>query len=188
MRLTEKVHQYLKPKLQSGATAIDATAGNGHDTLFLAQCVGETGEVFAFDVQAQALASAKQHLQAHAIQTSITWIHAGHEDMLKHIPIDKQKHIQVITFNLGYLPHGDRHITTQPKHTLMALNASLSLLAQGGIVSILAYTGHAGGREECEAIKAWASALSDDFILSIHIPEHTRTSPPEWICIQKKLA
>ncbi len=188
MRLTEKVHQYLKPKLQSGNTAIDATAGNGHDTLFLAQCVGETGEVFAFDVQQQALASAKQHLQAHAIQTPITWIHAGHEDMLKHIPIDKHKHIQVITFNLGYLPHGDKHITTQAEHTLMALNASLSLLAQGGIVSILAYTGHAGGREECEAIKVWANSLGDNYCVSITMPANTKSSPPEWICIQKKLA
>ncbi len=51
MRLTEQVHQHIEKILQSGDIAIDATTGNGHDTLFLAQCIGKTGAIFAFDVQ-----------------------------------------------------------------------------------------------------------------------------------------
>jgi len=185
MRLTEQVHQHLKQCIKHGDIAIDATTGNGHDTLFLAQCVGDKGKLFAFDVQQQALVSAKQHMQNHHIQTPITWIHAGHEHMLEHTPKALHGSITAITFNLGYLPNADKSITTSSTTTLPALNASISLLKDSGTLSILAYTGHTGGREEAEAIKAWATTLGNGVTISIHIPQNTKFSPPEWICIQK---
>ena len=186
MRLTEQVHQYIEKFLQSGDIAIDATTGNGHDTLFLAQCVGGMGKVFAFDVQQQALTSAQSHLQKHHIQTPVTWINTGHELMLESIPLALHGKVKAITFNLGYLPNADKRITTCPATTLTALNASISLLKDGGVLSILAYTGHEGGREECEAVKTWANTLSNNFVVTITIPQNTKFSPPEWICIQKK--
>lgn len=185
MRLTEQAHQLMQKVLQPSDIAIDATTGNGHDTLFLAQCVGDKGKVFAFDVQQQALKSAQAHLLHHHIQTPVIWIHAGHEHMLDSIPKTLHGSINAITFNLGYLPNTDKSITTCPTTTLPALNAAIPLLKGGGILSILAYTGHAGGREECEAVKAWAATLDSDLTTSIHIPENTKFSPPEWICIQK---
>lgn len=188
MRLTEQVHDKLQDILQQGDIAIDATTGNGHDTLFLAQCIGKNGAIFAFDIQQKALKSAQLHLQKHHIQTPVTWLASGHEHMIEHIPQALHGKIKVITFNLGYLPHTDKSLTTCPNTTLPALNASISLLTHGGILSILAYTGHDGGREECEAVKSWARSLIQDFEISIHIPENTRTSPPEWICIEKKLS
>jgi 16S rRNA C1402 N4-methylase RsmH len=185
MRLTEQVHQHLQKIIQHGDTLIDATAGNGHDTLFLAQCVGKAGRIFAFDVQQQALKSAQTHLQQHHITTPVTWINAGHEQMLKHIPQTLHGQIKAITFNLGYLPHTDKSITTCPHTTLPALKASLSLLKSGGTLSVLAYTGHDGGRDEAEAVKAWAETLHNDFDINITIPQNTKFSPPEWVCIQK---
>jgi len=185
MRLTEQVHQYIEKVLQSGDIAIDATTGNGHDTLFLAQCIGKTGKVFAFDVQQQALTSAQSHLQKHHIQTPVTWINTGHEHMLEYIPLAWHGEVKVITFNLGYLPNADKSITTCPNTTLPALNTSISLLKDGGVLSILAYTGHDGGHEECEAVKTWAKELNEQCSIAIHIPENTKFSPPEWICITK---
>jgi len=185
MRLTEQVHHHLKKILKTGDKAIDATTGNGHDTLFLAQCIDESGEIFAFDVQQQALESAQTHLQEHHIQTPITWINKGHEHMLKYIPQALHEQVAAITFNLGYLPRTDKNITTHSNTTLPALHASLSLLKSGGILSILAYTGHDGGRDEAEAVKTWANTLHDDFDVNITIPQNTKFSPPEWICIQK---
>lgn len=183
MRLTEQVHHHLKQILHPGDYAIDATTGNGHDTLFLAQCVGKAGKVFAFDIQQQALASAKRRLQAQQIQTPVIWVHAGHEHMLKHTPGDLYGKIKAITFNLGYLPHADKAITTATSTTLTALQASLKLLQAGGTISILAYTGHKGGREEAEAVKNWASSLGDEYTCNITIPQNTKYSPPEWINI-----
>ncbi|MDQ6957124.1 MAG: class I SAM-dependent methyltransferase [Mariprofundaceae bacterium] len=186
MRLTEQVHQYIEKVLQSGDIAIDATTGNGHDTLFLAQCIGRMGEIFTFDVQQQALRSAQSHLQKHHIQTPITWINTGHEHMLEYIPLALHGKVKAITFNLGYLPNANKNITTCSDTTLPALNASISLLKDGGVLSILAYTGHDGGREECEAVKTWANNLPNNFNINITIPQNTKFSPPEWIYIQKK--
>ncbi len=185
MRLTEQVHQHIQKILQSGDTVIDATTGNGHDTLFLAQCIGKTGKIFAFDVQQQALKSARSHLQKHHIQTPVTWINMGHEDMLEYIPQALHGQVKAITFNLGYLPNADKRITTCPDTTLAALKASLSLLKHGGVLSILAYTGHDGGRKEAEVVKTWTNILGNDFDKTITIPQNTKFSPPEWICIQK---
>ena len=41
----------LRQVVQPGDTVIDATMGNGHDTAMLAELVGESGHVIAFDVQ-----------------------------------------------------------------------------------------------------------------------------------------
>lgn len=43
-------HQLLTEIVQPGDVVIDATMGNGHDTLFLSELVQSTGRVFSFDV------------------------------------------------------------------------------------------------------------------------------------------
>ena len=48
-------HYLVQKVLKPGDWAIDATAGNGKDTLFLAKTVTKSGQVFAFDIQDQAL-------------------------------------------------------------------------------------------------------------------------------------
>jgi len=50
-RVLQYAQQLLKATVEEGDTVVDATAGNGHDTLFLAQLVGDSGQVYAFDVQ-----------------------------------------------------------------------------------------------------------------------------------------
>ncbi|MDQ6955382.1 MAG: class I SAM-dependent methyltransferase [Mariprofundaceae bacterium] len=186
MRLTEQVHQHLQYTLKAGDVAVDATAGNGHDTLFLSQCVGKAGHIFAFDVQLQALEAASLKLQESNAPAATTWLHSGHEHMLQRIPKSLHGKIKAITFNLGYLPHTDKSMTTKPETTLTALKAATCILADGGTLSILAYTGHDGGREEAEAVKLWCKTLNNHFDVRIHIPDNTRSSPPEWICMVKE--
>ncbi|MDX8397356.1 MAG: class I SAM-dependent methyltransferase [Mariprofundaceae bacterium] len=185
MRLTEQAHQQLKQIIEPGDAVIDATCGHGHDTLFLSQCVGNSGHIFAFDVQIQAIQSAQNMLIQQQNKTPITWLHSGHEHMLEHIPRSYHHHIKAITFNLGYLPHSDKNRITTASTTLTALNAASKLLTTGGALSVLAYTGHAGGREEAEAVKTWAHSLTQAFEVSIQIPNSTKYSPPEWIYISK---
>jgi len=185
MRLTERVHQRLSTLLQAGDIAIDATAGNGHDTLFLAQQTGQQGHVYAFDIQQQALDHTKQRILQHTNLAHVHYIHAGHERMHQHIHPSHIGQIKAITFNLGYLPKADKQLVTTPQTTLQALQQSAQLLAKGGIISILAYTAHAGGREECDAIKIWLETCSTAFNIEVHIPETGRTSPPEQFFIYK---
>ena len=53
--LVKEVHRRLAEVIGPGDLCLDATAGNGLDTLFLAQRAGEIGTVHAMDVQKDAL-------------------------------------------------------------------------------------------------------------------------------------
>lgn len=66
---------------------------------------------------------------------------------------------RVVAFNLGYLPGGDKGVTTATPSTLAAVEAALEVVTSGGVVSVLAYTGHPGGLEEYEAVKQLIAEL-----------------------------
>ena len=155
-RSTELAHLLIRRRLQPGDSAVDATLGNGHDTLFLAQLVGESGRVWAFDPQPEAHAAAKVEFAAQGVDPGrVTFLEAGHETMAAHLTGS----VQVIMFNLGYLPGGDKSYTTRTPTTLAALQAAVGLLASGGLLTVVAYPGHAGGDEEGEAVAAMLAEL-----------------------------
>ncbi|GAB4262119.1 MAG: class I SAM-dependent methyltransferase [Methylomicrobium sp.] len=145
--------------MSPGDRAIDATVGNGHDTLFLARQVGTDGTVFGFDIQQSALDATRQRLEINRIATPVCLFLANHADMSNRIPAERHGHIKAVMFNLGYLPGGDKTLITQADNTLEALHASLNLLSPNGILSILAYPGHRGGDKETEAIHNWCANL-----------------------------
>lgn len=141
--------------------AVDATAGNGHDTLFLAAAIGDQGRVWAFDVQEAALGSAKNLLAATGpdIADRVAFIHGGHETAGRVLPGTAAGHVWAVTFNLGYLPGGDKTVVTLPETTLGALSCLSGMLAPGGILSVHSYRGHEGGRAEGDAVAAWFGGL-----------------------------
>ncbi|MBF0281008.1 MAG: methyltransferase domain-containing protein [Zetaproteobacteria bacterium] len=188
MNLTTVTQQRLRALIRPGDCVIDATCGNGFDTLFLAQSVGELGKVYAFDLQSQAIESAQQRLQHHGVDgPALQWIAADHAQMAAHLASADAGHVRAVMFNLGYLPRSDHRCITQPSSTLAALKDAITLLAPNGVISILAYTAHAGGREECEAVKQWAMQLDSlRFAVEVVVPEMGRSSPPEWIFIEGK--
>ncbi|MDX8394817.1 MAG: class I SAM-dependent methyltransferase [Mariprofundaceae bacterium] len=186
--LTEQAHDFISEALFSGAMSIDATAGNGFDTCFLAKRVGDSGHVYAFDVQADALAATREKLAVDGLSGHVTLIHASHALMQQEIPESLLGCVQVVMFNLGYLPGASHHVITDVDETIIALNMAKDMLAISGRISILAYTGHPGGREEADAVREWAQALNkEEFIVSIEIPAEGRSSPPELITIIKFL-
>jgi predicted methyltransferase len=178
-------HQAVAAVLAPGDIAIDATVGNGHDTLFLAQQVGPGGKVYGFDIQEAALDSAWQRLLAAGATAQVALYHAGHEAMAVLLPETVAGRVKAVMFNLGYLPGGDKQRTTGASTTLAALQAALSLLAPGGVISLLAYTGHPGGREEAEQLKAWLACLPRDlFAVSVTAPPGASANAPQWIVIE----
>ena len=179
--LTGQVHKSLLAHLKHGVTCIDATAGNGFDALFLASHAGETGHIYAFDIQQRAIDNTKKRLAEADLLDRVTLIRAGHETMLEQVPATEHGKVDIIVFNLGYLPRTDKSVITIESTTLQALNSSLKLLSSRGYISILAYPGHPGGREETEAVKAWAKDLPATFDVRIHEPENSAGSSPEWI-------
>ncbi len=132
--------------LQPGEVAVDATVGNGHDTLFLAQQVGAQGHVYGFDIQEEALARTRRRLEEAGLRDRVTLLQMGHEHMAEAVPAAWHGRIGAVMFNLGYLPGGsDRTCITRPQTTVPALEAALRLLRPGGVLTVVAYRGHPGG-------------------------------------------
>lgn len=155
LRLTQRAHEAVSRVLAEGDLAVDATAGNGHDTLFLARQVGGAGHVWAFDVQQEAIDGTLQRLRNNTIADRVDVIRASHATMENHLPEDIRGRIAAIMFNLGYLPGSDRSCTTEADTTVLALDQAMTWLRRGGLVSVMVYRGHPGGRGEWEAVRQW---------------------------------
>lgn len=172
----------LQDRLQPGDVVIDATMGNGHDTLFLTQCVSPGGHVYAFDVQAAALVETRKRVPA----DMTTLFHAGHETMAANVPAEHHGRIAAIMFNLGYLPGSDKTCITQTETTLAALQQAIELLRPGGILTIAVYPGHDGGAQESREIAAWAAGLDSRRFEVQHLrPVNRSAAPPELWTVWK---
>jgi predicted O-methyltransferase YrrM len=153
-------HEVARRALSPGAWAVDATAGNGHDTCALAEAVGPSGQVWAFDVQAEAIRATRHRLEGRGLAERVTLLQKGHETMQRALPEGAEGRVAAVTFNLGYLPGGpDKTRTTTPATTIPALRAAAALLAEGGILTAVCYPGHPGGAEETQAVRQWADGL-----------------------------
>ncbi|MRR55094.1 MAG: methyltransferase domain-containing protein [Deltaproteobacteria bacterium] len=149
-------HFFLRRVIRPGDRVIDATCGRGQDTLFLAGLVGSCGEVWAFDVQEEALAETAERLRSAGCSPWVNLVHAGHESLASYV----REPVRAVVFNLGYLPGDRAGLVTRPDTTLLALDQSVRLLLPGGMVVLAIYTGHQGGDEEAACVEAWASGLS----------------------------
>lgn len=181
--VVELSHQLLSKVVFEGCIAIDATAGNGNDTLFLAKLVGPTGKVFSFDIQERAIQKTKELLAIHEMENRVVLIQEGHEEMDKYVPVK----VHGVLFNLGYLPGGDQSIITTSDTTISALKKSTQLLARGGVIAIAVYWGHSGGPEEKEAVEDWISTLAPQEYDVIKITFPNKNKAPYLIGIQKKI-
>jgi hypothetical protein len=157
--LTQSAHTVIQNHLLAGDTAIDATVGNGHDTLFLATLTVPNGSVYGFDIQPAALASAQLRLQQQRLDGGVTLINDCHSRIAELIPKAQHGKIKAVMFNLGYLPGSDKTVITQSESTLAALDAALDILSRQGVITILAYPGHSGGDQETASIQAWCEQL-----------------------------
>ncbi|MFB6248929.1 MAG: class I SAM-dependent methyltransferase [Salinibacter sp.] len=183
----EFAHALATRALSSGDTAVDATVGNGHDTVGLARAVGRDGQVVGFDVQAEAIAATRDRLAGEGLGTRVDLIRAGHETMEEHVPDNRHGRVGAVMFNLGYLPGGDASLTTTPRTTLPALDAALRLLRPEGVLTAVLYTGHEGGAEEAEAVEGWAQALprAQGEALSYRFVNQ-QNDPPRLIAVEKQ--
>ena len=182
MRATELAHAMVLPALYDGAWVVDATVGNGHDTVWLAGVVRPTGRVFGFDIQAAALQRAGVAVRG---MEHVCLVEAGHERMAELLPHEARGRIAAVMFNLGYLPGADKGLTTQTETTLSALSQAIEVVAVGGVVSVIVYPGHEGGAAEADAVRAWAQALPGAYTASIHARINARTAAPELILVKR---
>src|SRR6202022_1807852 len=159
-RLTTAANSWIEVVLFDGALAVDATVGNGYDTLFLAHRVGPKGTVLGFDVQKAALAGARELLKFVGSLDRVSFIHDSHSRLADYLPAGAA--IEGAMFNLGYLPRGNRQIITQPDTTVIALRSVLEHLAERGRVTLLVYRGHEGGVAEYQEVRRFLEQLSGE--------------------------
>ncbi|HEY6873319.1 MAG TPA: class I SAM-dependent methyltransferase [Geobacteraceae bacterium] len=148
-------HFFLRERVGPGDAVVDATCGNGRDTLLLAELVGPAGRVWSFDIQEEALRKTAALLEEKGVRDRVELVAAGHERLAEFVG----EPLRTVVFNLGYLPGGDRGMATQPATTRPALDAALGLLLPGGLLLVAVYTGHPGAVEEEDAVLAWACGL-----------------------------
>lgn len=173
------VSEYVRP----GDTVIDATCGNGHDTLALALMTGEEGKVYGFDVSGLAIQATMRLLQENDVAAEIELVYNGHEDMDLHV----EEEVSAIVFNLGYLPGEDKNKTTRVDTSMTALKKGLGMIKVDGIISVVMYPGHEEGRRERDAILSWSEGLDKGKYHAVHIDMVNQPeSAPEILLVTRK--
>jgi 16S rRNA C1402 N4-methylase RsmH len=179
--------QLLVNAVTNGDRVIDGTAGNGHDTLFLAELVGESGHVYSFDIQETAINKTKERLIDHEAYSRVSLFQKGHEEAINVIPEPEHGNIAAAIFNLGYLPGGDKSIVTKPETTVKALTDILSILKKGGIIVLVIYHGHEEGRKEKDQLLEYVSTIDQ---LKAHVLTYQflnqKNNPPFIIAVEKR--
>ncbi len=184
--LVNVAHDLIRDILRPGDIAVDATVGNGHDTVFLAEQVAPSGHVYGFDIQQAAIESTLEQVRQAHLSDCLTLIHASHADMNEKIPEYLHSKIKAIMFNLGYLPGGDKSIITQTDSTLTALTIAARIVANHGIITLLAYPGHQGGDLETVQVKNWCEQLnSRQFEVNTIYSAERKNSAPRLFAIRK---
>lgn len=185
-RLTAQAQQIVRDVIAPGQIVIDATTGNGHDTAFLAETVGPTGHVFAFDIQADALRRTAARL-ADKGYTNVTLLNRSHADMKSAVPKEYHGRIAAAMFNLGYLPGGDHAVKTQTDSSLRAIRHALDIVQPGGILTVLAYPGHSGGDDETASVKQLIDGLPDEqFETSVRRSDTSKETAPLLLIVTRR--
>ena len=187
MHFTLEAQSIAKRYLTVGSIAIDATCGNGFDTLFLAGQVGRSGIVYGVDIQERAIETSRKKLHEADLLPQCRLMVGSHSHLTSIIKPAHVGRISVVMFNLGYLPLGDKSIVTKPETTVNALEQAVELVRPGGLVSILAYPGHAGGLEEANCIANWIGRCELNFHAEKFQDSNNGNSPILWALTKESL-
>lgn len=182
-RVLPMTKRLIQRVTKEGDLVVDATAGNGNDTLFLAETVGPSGKVFAFDIQQEALNATKQRLIQHDCLEQVELICDSHANVGHYV----KKPISGAMFNLGYLPYSENSsVVTQAESTIVAIDTMLDLLKKDGILTVSVYDGHPGGPEERDALLQYVRTL---FQKDVHVAKYEllnqRNNPPFLLAFEK---
>lgn len=180
--LLELQKSFILRHLKEGGTAVDFTMGNGHDTEFLSKTVGASGKVFAFDIQKQAVESTASHLREAGCPENYTLILDSHHNAGNYV----RESINAGMFNLGWLPGGDKSITTLRETTLPAIETAISLLAPDSVLTVAVYPGHAEGDAEGKMIADYLSGLPRWKVCATKIKIINSPTSPYFFVIESK--
>lgn len=189
-QITEWCRHFIKEQVREGDFCIDATAGNGNDTMLLCELSGEKGKVAAFDIQEKAIEETGRRIREKGMEGRVRLFCCGHERMSECIRTDPgcqgmygtdrdgYGRISCIVFNFGYLPGGSHQIATKAETSIEAIRQSLTLLKKGGIISLCIYSGGDSGFEERDALLTYIKGLDSKKYLVIMSSYYNRPNHP----------
>lgn len=156
MTAVELCHRFLEGTIPTGGTFLDATCGNGHDTLFLCRKAAPNGRVLALDIQPAAVEATNRLLAEHGLQGVGRAIVCDHRDLGHLVPPGT---LDAAVFNFGWLPGADHAVHSAAESTLPALQAALDALKPGGVLTAVLYSGKVIGDGEKQAVLEFFRAL-----------------------------
>lgn len=183
-QITQWCAHFIRDHVKPGDICIDATMGNGNDTLLLSELTGEMGKVLAFDIQEMALSNTQKKLTDACAPQNYTLLLESHANMEKYAA---ENSISCIVFNFGYLPGGDHAKATIAEHSIAAMEQGLRLLKKGGLMSLCIYSGGDSGFEERDAILTWLKTLDSKKFLVIRSEYFNRPNNPPMPVLVIKL-
>ena len=174
--------QFIESHIKEGGTVVDFTMGNGHDTLWLSNKVGENGKVYAFDIQKAALESSEKLLSESGCPKNYTLILDSHANVENYV----KEPICAGMFNLGYLPGSDKSVTTLRESTMKAVEAALRLLEDDGGLLIAVYPGHEEGTLEGNMLTEYFSILDRRKICVSQLRIVNSPTSPFFFLVEKR--
>ena len=176
--------ELVERSVQAGDVCVDATLGNGHDACRLCELVGETGLVYGFDIQPEAVGASAKRLDEKGFAPRVRLYNIGHERMGDFV---QENSATAILFNLGWLPGGDHSFTTRVETTLKAVETALTRLKPGGVLTVCIYPGHEEGSRERDALleraKTWDSGVYD---VMLRCYMNQPNDPPLLLAVRRK--
>lgn len=183
-QITEWCSHFVREHVSPGDFCIDATMGNGHDTLLLSLLAGSSGQVLAFDIQQSALDATRKLLTAQGAPENTRLILDSHSRMASYAAWET---VSCIMFNFGYLPSGDHSLSTRSETSIPAVLAGLKLLKPGGLMSLCIYSGGDTGFREKEDLLALLKNLDFRKYLVIASSYYNRPNHPPLPVLIRKL-
>ena len=178
-----QLHKYfILNHLKEGDVAVDFTMGNGHDTEFLSKTVGESGHVYAFDIQKDAVESTAKNLAAAGCPQNYTLIHDSHHKVKDYVKVP----FKAGMFNLGWLPGGDKSITTLRETTMPAIEAAIELMDRDAVLNVAVYPGHEEGDLEGKMICDYLAGISRHKVCATKVNILNSPTSPYFIVIETK--
>lgn len=179
------VQDYLAAHLPHPKLCIDATCGNGGDTACLCRLVGPEGRVLGFDIQPEAIASTRKHLEQLGVPASRYELHCqSHADLLQ---IVQPGTADAVMFNFGWLPGADHAVFSTAQSSIPALQAALGAVRPGGVVSAILYSGQVIGTDEKQTVLEYLRALplKSFTVLVCDFANWAETAPLPCIILKK---
>lgn len=177
------IRRVISESVQEGDICIDATAGRGNDTLLLAQLVGKSGHVTAFDIQQDAVDSTRALLEQNGVSDRADVLLRSHSEMDS---LFEEGTVSCITFNFGWLPGGDHNVFTNKHTSIEAIEKGLRLLKSGGLMTLIIYYGRETGFEERDALLEFLPTIDNKKYTVVEMPFVNRANcPPIPVMILK---